>query len=200
MLAGNLFKVLIVAYFLGSIPFGYYMGKFFGVDVRKQGSGNIGFTNVWRLVGPFPALIVLFFDAGKGWLSVYFGYITGGEKLALVGAFFSIIGHFFPIFLKFKGGKGVATGFGICLFIDPVMTGIALVMFLIVVYLTRYISAGSITAAIAVTVLSIIFNLNIYYKVFIISASIAVIFMHRENIKRIINGKENKIGKKEVVK
>ena len=198
MQAGDLFKVLIVAYFLGSIPFGYYMGKFFGVDVRKQGSGNIGFTNVWRLVGPFPALIVLFFDAGKGWLSVYFGYITGGEKLALVGAFFSIIGHFFPIFLKFKGGKGVATGFGICLFIDPVMTGIALVMFLIVVYLTRYISAGSITAAIAVTVLSIIFNLNIYYKVFIISASIAVIFMHRENIKRIINGKENKIGKKEV--
>lgn len=198
MQASSLIKVIIIAYLMGSIPFGFYMGKFYGIDVRKKGSGNIGFTNVWRLTGPLPALIVLFFDAGKGWLSVYFGYITGGEKLALAGAIFALIGHLFPLFLNFKGGKGVATGFGICLFLDPVMTGIALILFLIVVYFTRYVSLGSITAALTVTTLSIFFNLNIYYKFIIIPASIAVIIMHRENIKRILNGTENKIGKKEV--
>jgi glycerol-3-phosphate acyltransferase PlsY len=194
----SLFKVIIIAYLLGSIPFGFYMGKYYGIDVRKHGSGNIGFTNVWRLTGPLPALIVLFFDAGKGWLSVYYGYMVGGEKFALAGAIFSLVGHLFPVFLNFKGGKGVATGFGICLFLDPLMTGIALLMFLIVVFFTRYVSAGSIIAAITVTTLSLIFNLNIYYKLIIIPASIAVIIMHKENIKRIINGTENKIGKKEV--
>ena len=87
---------------------------------------------------------------------------------------------------------------GFAFFLDPLMTGIALLIFLIVVFFTRYVSAGSITTAITVTTLSLIFNLNIYYKLIVIPASIAVIIMHKENIKRIINGTENKIGKKEV--
>jgi acyl-phosphate glycerol 3-phosphate acyltransferase len=194
----DIIKVIVAAYILGSIPFGYYMGKFYGIDVRKNGSGNIGFTNVWRLTGPLPALIVLFFDAGKGWLSVYYGYLAGGEKYAFAGAILSLVGHLFPLFLNFKGGKGVATGFGICLFIDPLMTSIALILFLIVVYTTRYVSAGSITAALTVMILSIVFDLNFYYKLIIIPAALAVIYMHKENIKRLLNGNENKIGKKGV--
>lgn len=194
----NLFKVIIISYLLGSIPFGFYMGKLYGVDVRKKGSGNIGFTNVWRLTGAVPALIVLFFDAGKGWLSVYYGYTIGGEKFALFAAIGVLAGHLFPLFLNFKGGKGVATGFGICLFIDPFMTGIALLLFIAVIFITKLVSLGSITAAITVTIISLIFDLNIYYKLIIIPASILVIIMHRENIKRIIKGTENKIDNKEV--
>ncbi len=198
MLEFNLLKVILISYLLGSIPFGYYMGKFYGVDVRKKGSGNIGFTNVWRLIGPLPALIVLFFDAGKGWLSVYYGFLIGGEKLAMFGAISSILGHLFPMFLKFKGGKGVATGFGICIFIDPLITGIALIIFLLVIFTTKYVSLGSLGAALTVTVLAIAFDINVYYKLIIIPASIVVLIMHRENIKRIIQGTENKIDQKEV--
>lgn len=194
----NLVKVILIGYVLGSIPFGYYMGKMYGVDVKKQGSGNIGFTNVWRLTSPAPALIVLFFDAAKGWLAIYYGYSVGGEKLALAGAIASILGHMFTFLLNFKGGKGVATGFGICIYIDPMMTIIAVLIFLIVVYFTKYVSLASISAAITVTTLSLLFNLNIYYKLIIIPASIMVIIMHRENIKRIIQGTENKIDQKEV--
>lgn len=195
----NLLKVILIAYLLGSIPFGYYMGRFYGLDIRKKGSGNIGFTNVWRLTGPLPALIVLFFDAGKGWLSVYYGFLMGGEKLAMFGAFASIIGHLFPLFLNFKGGKGVATAFGACIFIDPKITGIALVMFLLVIFITKYVSLGSLGAALTVTILALVFDINIYYKFIIIPASLVVLIMHRENIKRIIQGTENKIDQKEVL-
>jgi acyl phosphate:glycerol-3-phosphate acyltransferase len=194
----NILKVIIIAYLLGSIPFGFVVGKIYGMDVRKEGSGNIGFTNVLRLVGAFPASFVLVLDAGKGWVAVYYAYSIGQEQFALLAGISAILGHLFPVFLGFKGGKGVATGFGICLFLDPLITFIALIIFLCVVYVSRYVSLGSISAAITVTVLSIVFDINFYYQVMIIPASIIVIIMHRENIKRIISKSENKVGRKEV--
>lgn len=191
-------KALFLTYLLGSIPFGWIVGKFYGIDVRKAGSGNIGFTNVWRLTGVLPASIVLFLDIAKGWLSVFYAYSLGGEKYAIAGIIGALVGHLFPLYLKFKGGKGVATGLGICLYINPLMTIIAILLFLLVVKFTKYVSAGSITAAITVIVLTLAFNLDFYYKIVIIPAALGVIYMHKENIKRIIAGNENKIGKKEV--
>lgn len=198
MLELSAIKVFIIAYLLGSIPFGFIMGKAYGIDIRKKGSGNIGFTNVWRVIGAFPAAIVLFFDIGKGWISVWYGFNIGGEQYVLLGAFGALLGHLFSLFLKFKGGKGVATGFGICLYIDPRITAIALVIFLLVVFSTKYISLGSLSAALTVTILSLVFDINYYYKLFIIPASIMVVIMHKENIKRLLKGTENKISKKEV--
>lgn len=191
-------QVLVFSYLLGSIPFGFLAGKLYGKDIRKSGSGNIGFTNVWRTVGTLPAVFVLILDAGKGWVSVYYGYSVGMEMYAFWGALGAIVGHFFPLFLGFKGGKGVATGFGICIFISPMITLIALVLFLLVVYMTRYISAGSITAALTVLVSSLVMEIPFYYQLFMIPAAIAVILMHHSNIRRILSGTENKIGKKEV--
>ena len=193
----SLLKVVIIAYLLGSIPFGFIAGKGYGKDIRKEGSGNIGFTNVLRLVGPFPASFVLLLDAGKGWFAVYYAYSVGQELFALFAGIAAILGHLFPVFLRFKGGKGVATGFGICLFLDPLITLVALIIFLCVVYVSRYVSLGSISAAVTVTVLSLVFNIHMYYQAMIIPASIMVIIMHRENIKRIINKTENKVGRKE---
>ena len=191
-------KALLLTYLLGSIPFGWIAGKFYGIDVRKAGSGNIGFTNVWRLIGVMPAAVVLFFDIGKGWISVCYAYSLGGEKYAIAGIIGALTGHLFPLYLKFKGGKGVATGLGICLYINPLMTIIAILMFLFMAKLTKYVSAGSITAAITIIVLTLAFDLDFYYKIVIIPAALGVIYMHKENIKRIIAGNENKIGKKEV--
>ena len=191
-------KTLFWTYLLGSIPFGWIAGKFYGIDVRNAGSGNIGFTNVWRLVGAFPAAIVLFLDVSKGYLAPLYGYSLGGEKYAMAGVIGVLTGHLFPIFLKFKGGKGVASGMGFCLYINPLMTLLAILIFLVVVKLTRYVSAGSIAASLAIIILSLAFNLNFYYKLVLIPAGLGVIYMHRDNIKRILNGNENKIGKKEV--
>lgn len=193
-----IFKLILITYLLGSIPFGFIMGKLYGIDIRKKGSGNIGFTNVWRTIGPWPAAVVLVFDAGKGWLSAYYGFMLGNERYVLIASVCALLGHLFSVFLKFRGGKGVATGFGICLYIDPGITGITLVIFLLVVFFSKYISAGSLSAALSVSVLSMVFDINYFYKLFIIPASVLVIIMHKENIKRLLKGTENKIGKKEV--
>lgn len=189
----DFFKVLIIGYVLGSIPSGFIVSKLKKIDIRTKGSGNIGFTNVLRVIGPVPASFVLFFDAFKGWFSAYYGYQVGYEKLALVGAIGALIGNLFPLFLNFKGGKGVATGFGICLFIMPKITLITLFIFLIVVFTSKYMSLGSLSAATVVLVLSYLSEIHHYYKIFAVVAVGLVFVMHRSNIKRLINGNENKI-------
>lgn len=192
--------VLLVGYFLGSIPFGYFVSKAQGIDIRKYGSGNIGFTNVLRVLGVMPAIIVLFFDSLKGFLSVWLGYKIGGEVLAIIGAFASLGGHIFPFMLKFKGGKGVATGFGIMIFLAPILTLVAAAIFLATVIKTRFVSLGSILAAITIFLGMIILQKPLPYIFFSTLGSLLVIYRHKDNLKRIWQGTENRIAVKNTPK
>jgi glycerol-3-phosphate acyltransferase PlsY len=189
-------KAILIGYLLGSIPFGYLMGKLYKIDVTKYGSGNIGFTNVLRVIGVVPAAIVLIFDVLKGYLATYFSYTLGGEILAVVGAMAAMAGHVWPIYLRFKGGRAVATGLGTILFLTPNITLLAILLFIAVVYITRYVSLGSILCAIFVSAAIIITKQPLPYIIFALIGSILVIVRHKSNIQRLLAGQENKIGSK----
>ncbi|MDK2822535.1 MAG: acyl phosphate:glycerol-3-phosphate acyltransferase [Clostridia bacterium] len=189
-------KVLFVGYLLGSIPFGYLAGKLYKLDIRNYGSGNIGFTNVMRVIGFGPAAFVLFFDALKGYISTWYGFNIGSESLAVLGALAAMVGHNWPFTLKFKGGRGVATGFGIILFMTFKITFLAVLIWFIVVILTRYVSLGSITAAFFVPIAMYLFDKPQPYIIFAFTGASIVIIRHWANIKRLMQGNENKIGNK----
>ena len=127
--------VAVCAYFLGAIPFGYMVGKLLGVDIRQHGSGNVGFTNVWRTLGIGPAAVVLAGDLGKGWLSAFIGFQLAGEMGALLGGLLAIIGHTLSCFIHFKGGKGVATGAGVLLYMSPLTFLVCLAVLLSLIHI-----------------------------------------------------------------
>ena len=186
----------VASYLIGSIPNGFILARLTkGIDIRQFGSGNIGATNVWRTLGPVPGIIVLLLDMSKGVASVLIGRYLGGVGTELIAAFLALCGHSWPIFLKFKGGKIVATGGGIILAISPLTTLVALVVLLITVAISRYVSLGSILAAITVPVTMIILRMNILYILFGVVIAVFVIYKHRPNIKRILSGTEFKVGK-----
>src|SRR5258708_29140334 len=144
------------AYFLGSIPFGLLLAKLFGGgDVRKAGSGNIGATNVARVVGPLEGVLTLTFDTAKGTAAVWLAGRFTGESAAwmMVAAFAVLLGHCFPVWLKFKGGKGVATALGVFLGLCPLAAVSALLLFILCVAYWRYVSLGSVAAAAALPLL-----------------------------------------------
>ena len=155
----TLISVAVAAYLFGSIPFGYLLVRVFqGIDVRSIGSGNIGATNVARTGGKGLAIATLALDTLKGWLPVFLVLTLPGitasspgqlHTLASLAALLAVIGHMFPVWLGFKGGKGVATGLGVFLALAPVAVLIALLLFTVIVALTRYVSLGSILAAAA---------------------------------------------------
>src|SRR2546423_3302606 len=196
-----------VAYLLGSIPFGYILLRVFrGTDVRTSGSGNIGATNVARS-SPSLGLATLLLDAGKGFLAVKLVGSFETEWTALaqplystlaVAAFFVVLGHMFPVWLKFRGGKGVATGVGAFLCLSPLAVAFSAVLFLLVVIITRYVSLGSITATAAMPLfvwLIAYFKLSIEFVPALTASIIGgalIIFMHRANIVRLLNGTENR--------
>lgn len=200
--------LLLISYLLGSIPFGYIVSKIKGVDITKVGSKNIGMANVFRNVGPVYGVIVLFLDAFKGFLPTFMAinYKLLDYQVLMIGLA-SIIGHSFSVFLRFKGGKGVATSFGVFLAISPIISVIGLIIWIISVLITRYSSLGSILAAFVVFVISFSylifnFNFNIFMseykgsKIFLISliiVSFIILAKHRDNFIRIIQGKENKL-------
>jgi len=191
----------IIAYFIGSIPFGFLLTKLIkDIDIRQVGSGNPGATNVARVLGKPYGVLVFFLDMLKGFLSVYFfdrlfsGY---GHNLALILCGVGVIcGHTFPIFLGFKGGKAAATGCGVFLWLAPVPLFIALAVWSLTVFISRYISLGSMISSIALVASIILFGHGLYLTLFSIFISILLIIRHKSNIKRILNGTESKIGKK----
>src|SRR5260370_1814807 len=144
------------AYFLGSIPFGLLLARLFGAaDVRKVGSGNIGATNVARVAGPLAGILTLLFDTGKGAAAVWFaGRVTHDRATWLmIAAFAVLLGHCFPVWLKFKGGKGVATAWGVFLVLCPLAAVSVVLLFLLCVAYWRYVSLGSVAAAPAMPLL-----------------------------------------------
>lgn len=191
----TLYIVLFIglAYLMGSFPTGLILGKLHGIDVRKAGSGNVGATNLYRTVGRRVGIITLIVDCLKGLIPVLIVNFYGlpVEFAAFVGlaAFF---GHVFSIFLKFKGGKGVATALGVFLALAPLAVIIAIALFAIVTFIWRYVSLGSILAAAVMPLVLLLMpgNRTVIIVTFIISST--VIIRHYENISRLIAGKENK--------
>lgn len=195
--------VIIPAYLLGSISFGIIVSKLIKkIDIRDYGSGNIGFTNVLRVVGKGPAALVLLGDALKGSMGVLLGYYLGGASYgyAVIGGVMAMLGHTYPLYFKFKGGKGVATGLGVIITLAPDVTLIALLIFLITVFISRYVSLGSLLAAISVPICMYLLNKAVPIFLFGTFGALFVIYNHRANIVRLYQGKENKIGKNQVVK
>ena len=199
--------VAVIAYLFGSIPFGYLLVRVFrGSDIRQSGSGNIGATNVARSGAKGLAIFTLLFDVLKGFAAVLIAeMITSGPNSALytgrtyaVAAFaalFAIIGHMFPVWLRFHGGKGVATGVGAFFALAPAQVGIAVAIFLIVVALTRYVSLGSIVATAAFPVLVWFWRFQ-HPFVFLplVLAAVLIIVRHGSNIRRLLAGTEHRFG------
>ncbi|MDD2852235.1 MAG: glycerol-3-phosphate 1-O-acyltransferase PlsY [Desulfuromonadaceae bacterium] len=183
---------MVAAYLIGSIPTGLLLGKLYGIDVRTEGSGNIGATNLYRTVGRKVGFITLIGDCLKGLLPVLsVAYSTLPSEFAAWVGLAAFCGHVFSIFLKFKGGKGVATALGVFLALSPFAVTVALLLFAVLMFFWRYVSLGSITAAASMP-LAVYFlgeSRTVTLVTFIIS--LIVIIRHHENISRLISGTEN---------
>lgn len=195
-----------LAYLLGSVPTAVWIGKsFFDIDVRDYGSGNAGATNVFRVLGKTAGSAVLLLDILKGLLAARLSYLmantidpslSGKEMIDLQVLFgvMAVLGHLLPIFAKFKGGKGVATLFGMIITLNPQLAMIAVGVFLLFFLTTGFVSLGSMMAGISLPVLFVRFYGMDQWSVLVFSIAVAVlvVFTHRKNIKRLIKGEENR--------
>ena len=195
-----IFFILLVSYFLGSFPSGFlYAKKIKGIDLRFVGSGSTGATNVLRNIGKWPALIVFIIDVLKGFIAVKIAYLFLSENIfQVLAGLFAIAGHIWPIWLKGKGGKAVATGLGMFIALSWKVGLASFGTFLIVISLTKIVSLSSITAAILLPIYMLIYieNFKHPFTIFSFIVAIIVIFKHRSNIKRLLKGEEPKISKK----
>ncbi len=192
--------VLVLSYLLGSIPFGYLLVRIFrGEDVRASGSGNIGATNVARS-SPALGIATLLLDAGKGLAAVLLARTLFHASLLLLtaAALFAVIGHLFPVWLKFRGGKGVATSLGSFILIVPKSVLCMVGVFVLVVALFRYVSLGSVMAAAFFPLLALALHeyADMRQLAFIVLASVLVIWRHRQNLARLLAGMEPRMGRK----
>jgi len=187
--------VALISYLIGSIPNGLIIGRTFcNVDIRQFGSKNIGATNAFRVLGAKPAAAVLLTDAAKGIAGVYLGtYLVGTPMAELVGGVFAIIGHNWSAFLKFQGGRGVATGLGVIAMLVPQVTVCVFAVWLVVVLITRYVSLASIIAAFLVPIGMWLVHVQNEVFYFGMIAALFVIFRHKPNIERLLKGEELKI-------
>ncbi|HWB60237.1 MAG TPA: glycerol-3-phosphate 1-O-acyltransferase PlsY [Chthoniobacteraceae bacterium] len=217
--------MVVAGYLLGSIPTGWLVARAKGVDIRKQGSGNIGATNVFRTLGKGPGIFVFVCDALKGagavWVAMQIlshhsivlsdevSHEGGGVSevirflpaamAGIIGGIAAIIGHNFPVWLNFKGGKGVATSLGVVIGLAPQAAAVAFAVWVLVFFLSRYVSLASIIAAIAVPVTIALREHGGSRQTLLVFTSLAaflIVVRHKENIKRLLNGTENRFGKK----
>ncbi len=211
--------VAVAAYLLGSIPFGFLVAKAKGIDIRSVGSGNIGATNAMRVLGKPAGIAVLLLDVMKGyiacaflpstiynWLTPHFSGLflwfhdTPVEfqaRLYVIAGIFAVLGHNYTCWLKFKGGKGIATSAGVYLALAWPAVLIALVVFVLAVLLTKYVSVGSIAAAIALPVTVWIMSpQNIFLGIVTTALGVLAIYKHKSNIQRLMAGTENRLGQK----
>jgi len=208
----TLFAVLISSYLLGSVPFGYLAGRLAGIDIRKVGSGNVGATNVVRVLGKRYGYPVFALDFLKGFGAVMIAMLmapgrppawNSPEIFGILAAMSSVLGHLYPPWLKFEGGKGVATSAGALLALTPVATLIGVAIWIIVFWLTRYVSLASITAAVILPIVILVIGLhdqNNGKSLAYASACVAavVIWRHRSNLSRLMRGTEPRFRKREL--
>jgi glycerol-3-phosphate acyltransferase PlsY len=196
----------VLAYLLGSIPSAIWIGKrFHNIDVREHGSGNAGTTNTIRVLGWVTGIPVLLIDIAKGWLAamlpVFFHLAVPASALLtdlqLIAGIIAIIGHIFPVFAGFRGGKGVATVFGVFLAVQPLLTLCVIAVFLVVFFTTGIVSVSSMTAGLSFPVILFVFfdTPSLLFKIFAIIVGVSLIVTHRENIRRIWRGEEKKLLK-----
>lgn len=195
----------IFSYLLGSIPTSVWVGKlFYKTDIREHGSGNAGATNTIRVLGYYAGIPVLFFDIAKAWFPVYavanllmwHNFVFDLVYIQIVFGLAAVIGHVFPIYIGFKGGKGVGTFAGMALGLFPLAFLISLFTFITVVAITRYVSLGSILAAVVFPLFLMFVSDNHSIPLIALGAfaSVFIIYTHRENVKKLLNGTENKFG------
>jgi len=193
----------LIAYLLGSVPFGYLIVRWQrGIDVRATGSGSIGATNVMRNLGVLGFIATFILDAGKGLLAVLLAskMTLQNPTWVAAAAFAAVVGHCFPIWLRFRGGKGVATGVGVFLAIAPLQVALVLVIFAIVVAIWRYVSLGSIVATAAFPLLVYLMkHPPIQVVLGAAGAALVIITRHHANIVRLLKGTESKVGQKKAV-
>ncbi len=195
--------VAVAAYLLGSIPTGFLVGRARGIDIRTVGSGNIGATNTMRVLGQPAGIFVLLVDCLKGYaactllVSVVLKILTIAPEnvatLQIIAGIFAVLGHNYPCWLKFKGGKGIATTTGVYLALAPWAVLIGLVVFLLAILVTRYVSVGSIAAAIALPLTICLTQNGWLLDVVTIALAALAIYKHKGNIQRLRNGTENRI-------
>ncbi|MGI5901020.1 MAG: glycerol-3-phosphate 1-O-acyltransferase PlsY [Desulfitobacteriia bacterium] len=191
------YVVFLVAYFLGAIPYAFLAGKIKGIDIRHHGSGNLGATNAYRLLGKKWGIAVLVFDALKGALATYLCMLYFGPWGGVIGGLLAMIGHSYsPYFLFKPSGKGVACGFGVICILMPKVMLVGLAVFIIVTAISRYVSLGSMFGALAVFVTALVFREHLANIIFTAVSVVIVLLRHRANIRRIIEGTEPKFGVK----
>lgn len=206
------FYLVAGCYLLGSLPFSYLITRLFsGDDIRTRGSGNVGATNVLRTQGKLPGLLALTLDLAKGWFAIWLARwiliqpswpwpLTGGGGPETSRAFWlglaalvAVVAHVFPVWLGFKGGKGVATAAGVFLGLNPTSMIFAVVIFLVVALVTHYVSLGSVASAASMPpVLSYVFHEPKWILIFSAAISLLIIVMHQSNLRRILGGSENR--------
>jgi len=189
--------LIILAFVLGSIPFGAIIAKIKGVDLRKIGSGNIGATNALRAMGKSAAVVTLLGDVLKGTAAVVLGrYLSIGPVYEGILGVSAILGHNFSIFLKFKGGKGVATSIGVLLIYSPLTAVLTVIIWLATALITRYSSLGAIVSFGLLPLNVILFDYSEIKLTISIIIALLILLMHTGNIKRLIKGEERKIGER----
>ena len=192
---------IVIAYFLGNISPSILLGRAMGVDIKKEGSGNAGTTNALRVLGKKAAVITLIVDIGKGVIAVLLGNVLAGPEAAMYCALAAFAGHVWPAMFHFKGGKGVATSLGVVLLLDWRIGVTVLVVALLIMVLTRYVSLGSVAAAVVFMALQIADMIitgefNAVRLVCVLVLGFLLIIRHHANISRLLKGTENKLGGK----
>jgi glycerol-3-phosphate acyltransferase PlsY len=201
---------ILISYLLGAIPFGLIISKAAGIeDIRKHGSGNIGATNVWRLAGAKVAIWVFILDIGKGAAAVTLGKLSymiadgafiGFETFVSICGLAAVLGHMYPVYLKFKGGKGVNTALGVFVTLLPLQTLMSFGAFVITLLLSRYVSLSSMIAAVTLSVILSVQKFVLHqsisdtYLAIAVLLAILVVIAHRKNISRLINGTESRFS------
>jgi glycerol-3-phosphate acyltransferase PlsY len=198
--------IAVAAYLLGSIPAGYLVARAKGIDIRAVGSGNIGATNVFRMVGKTAGVFALIVDGLKGYvactwlcdwvLTLLGGPTTNTELYRILAGITAVLGHNFTCWLKFKGGKGIATSAGVFFALAPLAAGIALVTWIVTAVLTRYVSIASIAAAVALPTAVWLTKDSLFLGIVTTALGLLAIFKHRDNVQRLLNGTEQRFGQK----
>ncbi len=192
---------VLIGYLLGSIPVGYVMGRLYGVDVRKFGSGKTGGTNLARIVGWPKTIPVAIGDPAKAALAIVLArWITGNEVVAVAAALAAMAGHLWPVYIGFRGGRGVGPAVGALLVFAPVVGGVSILVGFLIAFFSRYVSLGSICGSALVIILSIAAYLygaeSMPHLAYTIIAATTIIVLHYDNIKRLLAGTERKLGER----
>ena len=186
---------IVLGYLTGSVPFAFLLARRVGIDVRVAGSGNVGAANVLRTTGAWRGVVVMSLDVAKGVLAVLLAYVTNaGVTLTAIAAAAAVVGHIYPVWLRFHGGKGVAVAAGVFAVLTPAATGVAAALFLVIVSLTRYVSLGSIAATLALPPAAWLTGEPRAVVAAAAGTGALILFRHRGNIRRLRAGTERRMG------